>query len=48
VLRIGPLHTGIFNVADAIVMSGMGLLAFALWRQSGSTDGKAPQGVKAE
>jgi signal peptidase II len=48
VLRIGPLHTGIFNVADVIVMSGVGLLAFALWRQSRSSDGKAPQGAKAE
>jgi signal peptidase II len=48
VLRVGPLHTGIFNVADVIVMSGMGLLAFALWRQSRSPDGKAPPGVTAE
>jgi hypothetical protein len=29
-------------------MSGMGLLAFALWGHSRSPDGKAPQKAKAE
>ena len=29
-LRLGPLQTGIFNVADAIVMAGVGLFALAL------------------
>ena len=32
-LRLGPLQTGIFNVADMVVMSGIGLLVVALWRQ---------------
>jgi signal peptidase II len=48
VLRVGPLHTGIFNVADVIVMSGTGLLAFALWRQSRPAAGKALQGIGTE
>jgi lipoprotein signal peptidase len=48
VLRVGPLHTGIFNVADVIIMSGTGMLAFALWQQNRPTSGKIPQGVRAE
>src|SRR6185436_10289172 len=48
VLRFGPLHTGIFNLADVIVMTGTGLLALSLWRQSHSTAGNAPREAKAE
>jgi signal peptidase II len=32
-LRLGPLRTGIFNLADVVVMTGMGILAFALWKE---------------
>lgn len=31
-LRLGPLHTGVFNVADMMVMAGMGLLVLAQWQ----------------
>jgi len=40
-LRFGPFHTGIFNMADLAVMIGMGLLAFALWKQRRSTAAKS-------
>ena len=30
---IGPLRTGIFNVADAAIMCGVALLLFDAWRQ---------------
>jgi signal peptidase II len=30
VIRIGPLHTGVFNIADVIVMIGLVALAFSL------------------
>lgn len=32
-LRIGPFQTGVFNVADAIVMLGLVLVAWAHWKQ---------------
>jgi signal peptidase II len=31
-LRLGPFQTGIFNVADVIIMMGIGLLIFAAVR----------------
>ncbi len=31
VLRVGPLSTGIFNVADVFIMFGIGLIALSLW-----------------
>ncbi len=30
-LGIGPLRTGIFNVADVAIMAGLGLLVWAYW-----------------
>jgi signal peptidase II len=30
-LRVGPFHTGIFNVADVVIMIGFTLLAYDLW-----------------
>lgn len=38
-LRAGPLHTGVFNVADVALMAGIGLvlLAMLLGRQSGDS-----------
>jgi signal peptidase II len=41
-LRFGPLHTGIFNVADLVVMVGVGLLAFAFWKRERSIAGRPP------
>lgn len=31
-LHCGPLHTGVFNVADVLVLLGMALLVWAVWR----------------
>ena len=31
VLGVGPLHTGIFNVADVAVMAGSGILLLSAW-----------------
>jgi len=31
VLRVGPFQTGVFNVADVMVMIGVALLAWSLW-----------------
>ena len=30
-IRIGPFHTGIFNVADVVIMIGSAMLACGLW-----------------
>jgi signal peptidase II len=37
-IRVGPLHTGIFNVADVMVMLGSAVLFYAYWkrRQTGA------------
>ena len=32
-IRVGPLHTGVFNIADILIMLGLGLIAGALWRR---------------
>jgi signal peptidase II len=29
-IRIGPLHTGVFNVADVLIMIGIGLIVWSL------------------
>lgn len=34
VLRLGPLHTGVFNVADAAILAGTAL-AFLAWPRAG-------------
>jgi signal peptidase II len=31
-LRLGPIQTGVFNVADMVVMTGMTLLIWAAWK----------------
>ena len=32
-LQVGPLHTGVFNVADILIMLGLAMVAGALWQQ---------------
>jgi lipoprotein signal peptidase len=32
-IRIGPFHTGIFNVADMVIMTGCAVFAWDLWSQ---------------
>jgi signal peptidase II len=32
-IRIGPFHTGIFNVADMVIMTGCAVFAWDLWWQ---------------
>src|SRR5215470_4330519 len=34
VLHLGALRTGVFNLADVAISTGVGLLGFALWRRS--------------
>jgi signal peptidase II len=35
ILRIGPIHTGIFNAADVMIMAGFAILVWHLcWRKS--------------
>jgi signal peptidase II len=31
-LRVGPLHTGVFNAADVVIMLGMTILLYGLWK----------------
>jgi signal peptidase II len=35
VIRIGPLHTGIFNAADVMIMAGVGILMWYFARRTG-------------
>lgn len=36
-IRVGPFHTGVFNVADVTVMLGLAVLLYELWkRQTGA------------
>ena len=32
-VRIGPLHTGVFNLADSMIMTGIAILACTVWRK---------------
>ncbi|HEX3626013.1 MAG TPA: signal peptidase II [Verrucomicrobiae bacterium] len=34
VLRAGPFHTGIFNAADVMIMTGVALVIYHYWRRS--------------
>ena len=45
-LRFGPFQTGIFNVADVIVMMGVGLLVFTFWKQRRAVAGKTATPVR--
>ena len=32
-IHVGPLHTGVFNVADVMVMLGLAVLLYEHWKQ---------------
>ena len=32
-LQVGPLHTGVFNVADVLIMLGLAMTVGALWQE---------------
>ncbi len=34
VVRLGPLHTGVFNAADVMIMVGMAILLCDLWKRN--------------
>jgi len=36
ILRVGPLHTGVFNVADMVILLGVAMLIAELWRRDRS------------
>ena len=44
---IGPLRTGIFNVADVAILGGALLVGLTAWRDGGKRSGRGP-GVTAE
>lgn len=37
-LRAGPLQTGVFNVADMVIMLGIGMVVLTLWKRPNSSD----------
>jgi signal peptidase II len=39
---IGPLRTGIFNVADMAIMLGVGIVMLDTWRSDGHAPAKGP------
>jgi signal peptidase II len=34
IIRIGPVHSGIFNIADTLILLGMGIIFFTLRKQT--------------
>jgi signal peptidase II len=32
-IQVGPIHTGVFNVADILIMLGLAMVAVAIWKQ---------------
>ena len=40
-IRMGPFHTGVFNVADFVIMLGIAMFACDLWRRHRRTPKKA-------
>jgi signal peptidase II len=32
-IQVGPLHTGVFNVADILIVLGLAMVAVAIWKQ---------------
>jgi signal peptidase II len=40
VIRVGPLQTGVFNGADVMVMAGIAVLTWTLWKRRLTTDGR--------
>ena len=43
-ISAGPLHTGIFNIADLTIVIGIAAIALNLWNQRlGHSSGKTPQ-----
>ena len=41
-IQVGPLHTGIFNVADVMVVTGIALLAFGLLKRGDKRSQERP------
>lgn len=41
-VRIGPFHTGVFNVADVLIMIGLGIVIWSHWKRK-SPDGPTNQ-----
>jgi signal peptidase II len=47
-LGIGPLRTGIFNVADMAITGGFALFALLWWREASTARQRACPGAEAE
>ena len=45
-IGLGPLRTGIFNVADVAVMAGAGILIWMMWRPDEGHD--EDEGVESD
>ena len=39
IIRIGPLHTGIFNAADVMIMAGLAVLIYHHWKRRRKMNG---------
>ena len=49
-IRIGPLHTGIFNLADVVIMAGGAVIAYDVWlrrRRLATDEPSGPQPKKS-
>jgi signal peptidase II len=45
-ISAGPLHTGVFNIADLTIVIGIAAIALNLWnRRRGRSSGKTPQSL---
>jgi len=45
IIRIGPLHTGVFNLADVVILLGLATLICDLWRRRQARSSE-PRGAK--
>ena len=47
-LRFGPFQTGVFNIADVIVLLGAGFLVFARWKPSRADANKSSASARRD
>ena len=42
IIRVGPLHTGVFNAADVLVMAGVAVLIYDHWKPRHTVSPRPP------